>query len=247
MSHRVSSIFLFIATALVALGSHTLYAGEREESIATAMVEYLISGRAVVAQNQKLINDPAKGDKGFTPAAYEQQVRNEFLNRTSVDITKMDARDDFGKALSDIHLSAKQVIADAQAQINEPGKAFKGFNPAAFGARVGSLLQKRSEIQIKQTSLHFRAPYNKPDEYEMAVLKKFEAGNKDQQQHSEETNVNGKKALRYLTPVYISKSCLGCHGDPVGTLDVSGHKREGYKDGDLRGAISIVVPVSMKN
>lgn len=242
MSHRIRFIFIFIGAALITLGSQNLYAGEKEEAIATAMVEYLISGRSVIAQNQKLINDPAKGDKGFTPTVYEQQVRTEFLNRTTVDISKMDTVDDFGKALSDIHQSAKQVVADAQTQINEPGKAFKGFNPAAFGARVGALLLKRSDIQIKQTSLHFRATYNKPDEYETAVLKKFEVGKHDQV-HSEEASFNNMKAQRYLVPVYISKSCLNCHGDTVGSLDVSGHKKEGYKEGELRGAISIVVPV----
>lgn len=242
MTHRVTTISLFIAAAVFATALHTSHAGEKEESIATAMVEYLISGRVVLAQNQKLINDSTKGDKGFTADVYERQVRKEFLNRTSVDITEMGTSDDFGKALSDIHLSAKEVVTDAQRQINEPGKDFKGFNPAAFGARVGSLLQKRSDIQIKQTSLHFRASYNKPDEYESAVLKKFESGEKEQR-HNEETTFNGKKAFRQMVPVYIAKACLNCHGDPAGTIDVSGHKKEGYKEGELRGAISIVVPV----
>lgn len=74
------------------------------------------------------------------------------------------------------------------------------------------------------------------------MLKKFEVGKHDQV-HSEEASFNNMKAQRYLVPVYISKSCLNCHGDTVGSLDVSGHKKEGYKEGELRGAISIVVPV----
>lgn len=242
----MSSVFKPGLTAVVivlsvALSAPLLVAGEKEESIAVAMVEYLISARAVIAQNQGLINDAGKGDKGFSPAVYEQQVRSEFMKRTAVDITKM-ADDDFGKALSDIHQSAKQVVADSQAQINEAGKSFKGFNPAAFGAKVGALLQKRSDIRIKQTSLNLRAAYNKPDEYESAVLKKFVNGAKDQAS-TEEILVHGQKTLRHMVPVYIAQSCLGCHGDPAGTLDVSGHKREGYKLGALRGAISIAVPV----
>ena len=240
MSIRFKTIAL-ISAVLTIFSVQYLFAGEKEESIATAMVEYLISARAVVAQNQKLINDAAKGDKGFTPDVYEQQVRKEFMSRTSTDITKMGA-DDFGKALSDIHQSAKQVVAEAQVQINVPGKEFKGFNPAAFGAKVGAVLQKRSDIQIKQTSLHFRATYNKPDEYETAILKKFATGVKEQSQ-TDETTVNGKKVIRFMVPVYIATSCLSCHGDPVGAMDISGHKKEGYKEGELRGAISIVVPV----
>lgn len=232
---------LLAALVTFTLCTPMLFAGEKEESIGIAVVEYLISARAVIAQNQKLINDASKGDKGFTPDVYEQQVRKEFMARAQADITKL-GNDDFGKALSDIHQSAKQVIGEAQAQINVLGKEFKGFNPAAFGARVGAMLLKRSDIQIKQTSLHFRGTYNKPDDFEVAILKKFEKGAKEQT-HTEEVVVNGKKSLRYMVPVYIAKSCLNCHGDPVGTVDVSGHKREGYKEGDLRGAISIVVPI----
>lgn len=241
MSFRFAAVITSIALTVMLISTGNLSAGEKEDSIAVAMVEYLISARTVIAQNQKLINDPSKGDKGFTPDVYEQQVRKEFLHRTNADIAKL-AGDDFGKALSDIHQSAKQVIAEAQPQINVPGKEFKGFNPAAFGAKVGAVLQKRSDIRIKQTSLHLRATYNKPDDYETAILKKFETGAKDQS-HTEDTTVNGKKVVRHMVPLYIAKSCLNCHGDPAGTLDVSGHKREGYKEGELRGAISIVVPV----
>ena len=203
----------------------------------SAMVEYLISARAVIAQNQKLINDSGKGDKGFSPDVYEQQVRKEFLNRTSADITNL-ADDDFGKALSNIHQSAKQVVAEAQPQINEAGKEFKGFNPAAFGARVGAVLQKRSDIRIKQTSLQFRATYNKPDDHEATILKKFGSGPKDQV-HTEETTMNGRKVLRHMVPVYIAKSCMNCHGDPAGSMDVSGHKRKATRKG-ICGARSVL-------
>ena len=222
-------------------GVSGLLAGEKEESIATAVAEYLISARAVIAQNQKLINDPTKGDKGLTPIVYEQQVRKDFYVRSNVDITKL-GNDDFSKALLDIHESAKQVISAAQGQINEPGKGFKGFNPAAFGARVGAELQKRSDIRVKQTSTHFRGAYNKPDEYETAILTKFASGQKGQE-HTEEVVLNGNKVVRHLVPVYIAASCLTCHGDNAGEIDVSGHKKEGYKEGELRGALSILVPV----
>ncbi|WP_224984808.1 Tll0287-like domain-containing protein [Geomonas agri] len=239
-------LFRIVAVALIVIvGSiisvSSLRASEKEESVAVALTEYLLSARAVLATNQSLINDPDKGNKGFTADVYEQQVRLEFLRRTSADITKM-ADDAFGKALSEIHQSAKQVITEAQPLINQEGKGFKGFNPAAFGAKVGAALEKRSDIRIKQTSLKFRGAYNKPDEYETTILAKFVGGNKDQS-HSEELTVDGKKVVRYMVPIYISKACLGCHGDPAGTVDVSGHKKEGYRDGDLRGAISVIVPV----
>jgi hypothetical protein len=49
--------------------------------------------------------------------------------------------------------------------------------------------------------------------------------------------------LRYVVPLYIEKSCLPCHGEPAGEKDITGRIKEGYKEGDLRGAISIIVPI----
>ncbi len=37
--------------------------------------------------------------------------------------------------------------------------------------------------------------------------------------------------LRYISPLYVEQSCLSCH------------KEQGYKIGDLRGAISIRIPI----
>lgn len=241
MSKRAVAVALVVAVTGI-LWSGCLLASEKEEAVAIALSEYLLSARAVLAKNQQLINDPAKGDKGFTPEVYEQQVRMEFLSRTSTDISKI-GDDDFGKALTAIHQAAKEVVAGAQPTINQKGKGFKGFNPAAFGAKVGAALEKRSYVRVKQTSLNVRAAYNKPDEYEAAVLRTFATGNKDQVQ-SDEVQVGDKKAVRYMVPVYVTSACLGCHGSPVGDLDVSGHKKEGYKEGELRGAISVLVPVN---
>jgi hypothetical protein len=46
-----------------------------------------------------------------------------------------------------------------------------------------------------------------------------------------------------VVPLYIEKSCLPCHGEPAGEKDISGRIKEGYKEGDLRGAISVIVPI----
>jgi hypothetical protein len=111
-----------------------------------------------------------------------------------------------------------------------------------FGARVGQESYKRSDIRLKQTSMKYRATYNKPDDFEAAVLQKFGTSPKAEP-YFEETVVNGQRVARYMAPVYITKVCLGCHGDPAGELDVTGRAKEGYKEGALRGAISVVVPM----
>jgi len=219
-------------------------AGGNEEKTAKLIVDYMVKARGVIAYNQKLINDSGKGNKGFTAQVYESQLADDFKKMSSIDVRSLNAADPVEKALAALHESAKETVTDAQSQINEPGKAFKGFSPAIFGKRVGDRFYKKTGITMKQTSIKNRAVYNKPDQFEKDALEKFEskqlAGGKG---HSQVANVNGKKAVRYVYPLYISQLCLSCHGDPAGELDVAGRKKEGYKIGDLRGAISVIVPI----
>ncbi len=232
--------FVLIPVAVMMLFAQA-GAEERLESIAMTIADYLSAGRAVVAENQPLINDPSQGDKGFTPEEYEKQVSLEFLMRSGIEIKSLIPSDDFSKTLIAIHESAQDVIDDAQSQINEPGKVFKGFIPAVFGKRVGDRLYKKTGIVIKQTSLKYRGEYNKPDDFEASVLKRFETSGKGST-YFEETKFGDSKVLRYMYPLYIEKSCLPCHGEPAGEKDISGRIKEGYKEGDLRGAISVIVP-----
>jgi len=212
------------------------------ESIALTMADYLTAGRAVIARNQPLINDAAKGDKKFTSQVYEEQVSLEFLKMSDIDLKPLIPSDDFNKALFAIHESAKEVITEAQPQINEIGTDFKGFIPAVFGRRVGDKLYKKTGIIVKQTSLRFRGDYNKPDDFEVSILRKFETAGKGSS-YDMETEFGDTRVLRYMSPLYIEKSCLPCHGEPAGERDISGRIKEGYKEGDLRGAISVIVPI----
>jgi hypothetical protein len=55
--------------------------------------------------------------------------------------------------------------------------------------------------------------------------------------------VNGGKAVRVMLPLYYQKACLACHGEPKGERDLSGYPKEGAKEGDLGGAISVKLQV----
>jgi hypothetical protein len=59
--------------------------------------------------------------------------------------------------------------------------------------------------------------------------------------YTEVTKVNGRPAFRMLLPEYYTESCLSCHGEPKGEIDITGYPKEGGKAGDLGGAISIVL------
>ena len=51
---------------------------------------------------------------------------------------------------------------------------------------------------------------------------------------------NGK-SVRVLLPLFYEKACLSCHGQPKGERDISGYPREGAKEGELGGAISVKI------
>jgi hypothetical protein len=44
-----------------------------------------------------------------------------------------------------------------------------------------------------------------------------------------------------LVPEYYVASCLSCHGQPAGEMDITGYPKEGGQEGDLGAAISITI------
>src|SRR5215469_17424306 len=62
-------------------------AGDEAET-ADLLITLLKSGRAVVSDNQGLINDPSKGHKGFTEDVFAQQAIEKFRTKTKVDLAK---------------------------------------------------------------------------------------------------------------------------------------------------------------
>ena len=122
--------------------------------------------------------------------------------------------------------------------------------PAYSGGKVAQKLTKTAGFYIKQTSLRYRNPANKPDEYETQILKKLEK--KRMEEYWDIGEYKGEKAIRYAKPLYISKVCLKCHGVPYKDVPAHLYKRLvkdygnvafNFKEGDLRGIVSVAVPL----
>ncbi|MBX3325880.1 MAG: DUF3365 domain-containing protein [Nitrospira sp.] len=216
---------------------------EETEQAAELLAALLNAGRVVIEHNQSLINDPRKGDKGFTPEVFEHQVVEEFRQQAHIDLrhtsTAVPSRT---KELLTLLLSAStEVVSDAQFVINQRGIGYKNFIPATFGSQAARRFSSRSYVTIKQTTLTPRNPKNAPDAYEERVLTRLSRQPGSSQPIVEWTE--GEKVLRALTPIYYSADCLTCHGSPKGILDISGYPREGAQAGELAGAISIHIPL----
>jgi diguanylate cyclase (GGDEF)-like protein len=101
-------------------------------------------------------------------------------------------------------------------------------NPAYMTRQVNEMAMEMSGFQGHITSLNPIRPENRPDSWEAESLKIFERGEK-------ETNsvqmLSGKEYFRFMRPFVTEKSCLKCHAV------------QGYKEGDIRGGISVSIPM----
>lgn len=137
-------------------------------------------------------------------------------------------------------------MASYKTVINIPGIRHKGLIPATFGTETASRFQSWSGIYLRQIAPErfLRNPKNKPDEYETAALQALgeQPAAANEGKPSAEVTDDGK-TLRMMLPLYYGKACLECHGSPEGERDITGNPREGAKEGDLGGAISVKMPL----
>ncbi len=243
-----------LVVLLVVIGIDPILALANPDAVETGRLLAILldTGRVTVGANQPLINNQAKGDKGFTPEVFEKQLNEKFKERTGVDLGNL--RDTkvpemAKKLLPQLVETSKAVVADNQPIINKPGVTFKGFIPATFGTQAAAKFSAKFGayfIHLKQTTHDglLRNPKNKADDFEAAILKQFSdpAYPRQGDKVMNETVEDGK-ILRVMLPLYYGKGCLTCHGKPKGEKDISGYTKEGAKEGDLGGAISVKLPL----
>ena len=232
-------------------GAASAHAGSDGEATETGRLLAILldSGRVAVGLHQDLINDPAKGNKNFTPALFEKQTLDVFLKRTGINLSNIEAAkvpETAKPLLASLLEESKKTINSYQTAINIPGIKYKGLIPATFGTETASRFQSWSGVYLRQTAPEslLRNPKNQPDDYERAAFQKFvDPGFNRTPDAIVSEVVEDGKMLRVLLPLYYGKACLSCHGEPKGERDISGYPREGAKEGDLGGAISVKLPL----
>lgn len=221
---------------------------EQERETSRLLAILFDSGRLVVGMNQELINDESKGDKGFTSAVFEKQLLTIFQQRTGIDLSNSgDKVPAMARPLLDRLLEeSRKTIDSYQTPINIPGIRYKGLIPATFGTETAKRFQTWSGIYLRQIAPEkfLRNSKNKPDAYEATVLEAMaeQASTAAESQPKWEVT-DGGHMLRLMLPLYYSKACLDCHGEPKGQRDITGYAREGGKEGELGGAISVKLPL----
>ncbi|MCL2808420.1 MAG: DUF3365 domain-containing protein, partial [Coriobacteriia bacterium] len=165
--------------------------------------------------------------------AQMRQAENEMLEKTQILNQQMHAVWNF------IDINQKRIDTDASGEYN-----FKNIYCALAGKAVAKLFMQSNDYIIRYVGSQPRYSRANPDEFENVALSLFE----EDSVHTEYyriTEYEGRDVFRYMAPIYVKESCLECHGEPVGELDVTGHLREGLKVGDIAGATSIIMPINL--
>jgi hypothetical protein len=211
------------------------------------LARLLQAGRAVISANQALINDPNIGDKGLTGDVVLAATIEIYKKTTQIDPLSVDPESREGRLLRAGMETIKEVTDENQSFINREGVGFKAFIPAVFGRLVTERLQDKigeeAEIKITAPPELVRNRKARPDEWERQVIEsrllspEWPRG----QFFAEAYRSKGRDAFRVAVPEYYGASCLSCHGEKKGEIDITGYPKEGAKEGDLGGVISITL------
>ena len=113
--------------------------------------------------------------------------------------------------------------------IEASGISLTLMNPAYMLRQVMEEYEGLYGIRGHITSLSPLRPENTPDAWERSALTRFEQG---VEEVVEFTEIEGEEYFRLMRPMVTAKGCLKCHG------------HQGYKEGDIRGGVSVSVPIS---
>ncbi len=129
----------------------------------------------------------------------------------------------------------KQDGVDSNPFLNMPsiydqnGTEYVMRNPAMVTRELSEYSQNMGLGSFRVTSLRPVNPANSPDSYEKECMLNFNNGSAESMEIKDTPQ---GRVVHYMAPLEVKDSCLGCHA------------RHGYSQGDIRGALSITIPIA---
>jgi chemotaxis family two-component system sensor kinase Cph1 len=109
------------------------------------------------------------------------------------------------------------------------GKRLTLMNPAYVVRQMNEWFASLYGVYGHITSLKPLRPENAPDDWEQAALVAFEQGSEEVSQFS---SIEEQPFFRFMRPMLVKTGCLKCHG------------HQGYEAGEVRGGVSVSVPLT---
>lgn len=169
----------------------------------------------------------------WTSYTQKEQAENEMKEKAYVLVKQMDAVWSFMSINQDVI----NYTFDGEYE-------FKGLHCSLVGKSIGVIFSQEVDYITRYTNFDPRNPDDTPDEFEEEALNAF-LEDTTLTEYYAITTYEGVEVFRYVSPMIIDESCLECHGEPAGELDVLGFEKEGWEIGDLGGAISIIMPTEL--
>ncbi|HBG05385.1 MAG: histidine kinase [Geobacteraceae bacterium GWC2_58_44] len=119
--------------------------------------------------------------------------------------------------------------------------------PQVVATQVARRVTQNSKFYVRQVSLRYRNPENRPDQYETAQLKAF-AQNPTREVY-DIVESDDTRSFRYMQPMLATASCLECHGTYESAPNFvkqrfpPGHFSYNYQVGEVIGAVSVTIPM----
>jgi signal transduction histidine kinase len=139
-----------------------------------------------------------------------------------------------------------QQFIDSGLPVNEKTV---GFLPAHALSRISRDFPNwtSSGLYFNNVSDRPRNPENLADAFELEAMAWFRDNAQAKERVTEISGADGRLYYHYTAPLRIEQYCLKCHGDEAeAPASIRSKYREafGYKLGDLRGIMSIKIPLS---
>lgn len=112
--------------------------------------------------------------------------------------------------------------------ITTEGKRLTLINPAYMTRQIHELAEQQYGTRGHLTSLNPIRLENGADPWEAQAMQAFQSGRTEE--ISSMTIMDGQPFLRFIKPMVTEKGCLRCHA------------AQGYREGDIRGGISVSIP-----
>jgi uncharacterized protein DUF3365 len=220
---------------------------DEDGQIGKSLATMLSAVRTVISRNQDRINDPNIGNKGLDAKVVLTEASAIYERTSGAAPASIDPNSPHGRLIRMQMDAIAEVMDVHQETINRLGVGFKAFIPAVFARLVNEAFGRRAagiaDMKVTAPPHLIRNPKVQPDDWELDVIRtQLMSGSWPKNQfYSASTEKNGMPAQRMLIPEYYGASCLSCHGSPQGEIDITGFAKEGAKEGDLGGVISITL------
>jgi len=111
--------------------------------------------------------------------------------------------------------------------ISTNGLALTKINPSYMTRQIAEIASIKNSTWFHITSAKPIRPENAPDNWELDALRNFTEGFNEYAELKE--TIDGANIFRYMAPLWVERGCLKCHA------------KQGYKESDLRGGISVTI------